>query len=69
MANTPPGRRSTVLGLYYFGGMEGSGVLAPVVGFLIDRYGFSTAFSASGIALLVIAVACVVVLVRSTRME
>lgn len=67
MANTPPGRRSTVLGLYYFGGMEGSGVLAPVVGFLIDRYGFSTAFSASGIALLVIALACVAVLVRSTR--
>jgi hypothetical protein len=38
MANTPPRRRSTILGFCYFGAVEGSGVLAPLVGYLIDRF-------------------------------
>ena len=64
MANTPVSRRSTVLGLYYFGAMEGSGVLAPVVGYLIDRFGFSTAFATSGIVMIVVATTCVILLTR-----
>ena len=48
VGHTPAGKRSTVLGLYYFGALEGSGVLAPVLGLLIDHYGFRTAFVLSG---------------------
>ncbi len=64
VANTPTGKRSSVLGLYYFGAMEGSGVLAPVVGFLIDRFSFATAFVVSGIGLLLISVVCAMLLMR-----
>lgn len=64
VGRTPAGQRSTVLGLYYFGSMEGSGVLAPVFGYLIDRFGFTVAFGAGGAVLLVVAVACVLVLMR-----
>ena len=67
VAHTSPRRRSTILGLYYFGGIEGSGVLAPVVGVLIDRFSFSFAFAAGGIALLVIATVCSVILFRRSR--
>ncbi|MBN1857098.1 MAG: MFS transporter [Dehalococcoidia bacterium] len=67
VAHTTPRKRSTVLGLYYFGGIEGSGVLAPVVGFLIDRFGFSFAFAASGMALLCVAAICSLVLLRLSR--
>ncbi len=64
--HTPADRRSSVLGLYYFGSMEGSGVLAPVVGFLIDRFGFTVAFTASGSVLFIITVICAVLLLRKT---
>ncbi|MCK5586350.1 hypothetical protein KAJ02_09800, partial [Candidatus Bipolaricaulota bacterium] len=67
VAHTGTRRRSTILGLYYFGGIEGSGVLAPIVGFLIDRFSFATAFAASGMALLCIAVVCSLILFRHSR--
>jgi len=69
VAHTGKRRRSTILGLYYFGGIEGSGVLAPIVGFLIDRFGFATAFAASGMALLCIAVVCSLILFRHSRSD
>ena len=54
VGRTSPHNRSTILGVYYFGGLEGAGVLTPIIGFLIDHYSFQTAFMASaGIALLV----------------
>jgi predicted MFS family arabinose efflux permease len=43
-----PARRSTVLGIYFFAGMEGSGVITPLLGAMIDRFGFSVAFSVAG---------------------
>lgn len=46
--NTPLGIRSTVLGIYYFSSMEGSGVLTPVIGYLIDHLGFQAAFAVAG---------------------
>jgi sugar phosphate permease len=58
VGQTSARNRSTVLGIYYFGSMEGSGVLAPVVGFLIDKFGFHTAFSVSGIAVLLVVAIC-----------
>jgi predicted MFS family arabinose efflux permease len=65
VGRTPAKQRSSVLGLYYFGSMEGSGVLAPVFGYLIDRFGFEVAFAAGGVALFAVAIACVLVLRHS----
>ncbi len=68
IGHTPRQKRSTILGLYYFGSMEGSGVLAPVVGLLIDNFGFRTAFLVSGTMLLLIAGLCAVIL-RGSRTD
>lgn len=40
--------RSAVLGINAFGGMEGAGVLTPVLGLIIDRYGFYAGFTIAG---------------------
>jgi MFS family permease len=63
----PASRRSSVLGVYYFGGIEGGGVLAPVVGYLIDHHGFTTAFAVSALVLLLVAGVCAIVLMRGRR--
>ncbi|MEW6667372.1 MAG: MFS transporter [Thermodesulfobacteriota bacterium] len=55
---TPAGIRSTILGIYYFTAMEGSGVFTPVVGYLIDNLGFTKAFAAVGCALLAATLIC-----------
>ena len=67
VAWSSPKNRSTILGFYYFGAMESGGVLAPVVGFLIDRFGFTVAYAVSGIALLAVAVVCSAFLFRHRR--
>ena len=69
LAESPPRRRSTVLGVYYFGAMEGNGVLAPVVGYLIDRFGFTTAFEISGIGMVVVAALCTLLIVRARNIR
>lgn len=43
--------RSTVLGVYFFAGMEGSGIITPILGYIIDRAGFRTAYAGLGGAL------------------
>ncbi|MFC2007429.1 MFS transporter [Chloroflexota bacterium] len=43
--NSPKHRRGTILGVYFFAGTEGSGVLTPVIGNLIDRVGFQSTFT------------------------
>lgn len=50
-------RRSTVLGIFFFGNMEGSGVLTPVLGYLSDQMGFQFSFTIAGIALLAMTLA------------
>lgn len=69
VAQSSPRNRSTILGFYYFGAMEGSGVLAPVIGLLIDHFGFSVAYAASGIGLLAVAAVCSVFLLRLSRAD
>ncbi len=64
LAHSPARHRSTVLGLYFFGAMEGNGVLAPVVGYLIDRFGFTVAYQLSGFAMIGVALLCTLVLFR-----
>ncbi len=46
--------RSTVLGIYFFGSVEGSGLLPPVIGYLIDQLGFYPSFTIVGAALLAV---------------
>ncbi|PIV05547.1 MAG: hypothetical protein CO013_02100 [Syntrophobacterales bacterium CG_4_8_14_3_um_filter_58_8] len=55
---TPVGSRSTILGIYYFTGMEGGGILTPVIGYMIDHLGFTTTFAAAGGALLAVTLIC-----------
>jgi DHA1 family purine base/nucleoside efflux pump-like MFS transporter len=66
IANTPERRRSTILGAYYFVSMEVGGLLTPVMGYLIERFGFNTSFTAAGAAVVAVAVVCSFFL-RGTR--
>ncbi len=50
--------RSTILGIYYFGAMEGGGVLTPILGFLIDRFGFYTSFTIAGAVIVAVTLLC-----------
>jgi len=52
--------RSTMLGIYFFGTMEGNGVLTPVIGYLIDRFDFYASFAIIGAATLAVAFTCTV---------
>jgi len=52
--------RSTILGIYYFSSMEGSGVLTPVIGYLIDHLGFYSSFTIAAMAQLVVTSVCAV---------
>lgn len=67
--HTPSGKRSSLLGLYFFGSIEGSGMLAPIVGFLIDRFGFTIAFTSAGVVLLIISGVCALVLLRGSVID
>ena len=49
---------SMALGIYFFGNMEGSGILTPVLGYLIDRLGFRPSFAISGITVCAMALVC-----------
>jgi MFS family permease len=50
--------RSTVLGFYFFGSMEGTGVLTPALGYVIDRFGFSMSYTISSVAIMAILIVC-----------
>ena len=58
-------QRSTILGIYFFSGHEGSGVLTPVMGYLIDRLGFYPSFTIASAALFTVTLACSLLLWRS----
>jgi MFS family permease len=64
VGHTPKSKRSTVLGLYFFGSIEASGILAPLVGTLVDHYGFRTSFLLSGVGLLAVATVCAIILLQ-----
>ncbi|MBU3932236.1 MAG: MFS transporter [Proteobacteria bacterium] len=58
VSKAPPDRRSTILGIYFFTGMEGGGILTPVLGYAIDRLGFPTAFTIAGGAVFTVTLIC-----------
>jgi MFS family permease len=51
----PVGRRTTVLGIYFFMGTETSGLTTPVIGYLIDLYGLEPVFTSVVIGLCLVA--------------
>ncbi len=55
---TPSRRRATLFGIYFFASTEVSGLLAPVVGNLIDRFGFPSSFAMASAAMAAVAVVC-----------
>ena len=59
---TPAKRRSTVLGIYFFGNMEGTGILTPILCYLIDHLGFHTTFMYSSAAIMATLVVCSAIL-------
>ncbi len=65
VASIPARRRSTVLGLYFFSGMEAGGVLTPLVGRLIDARGFAASFTTVAVVAGVITLSCGAVLFRA----
>jgi FSR family fosmidomycin resistance protein-like MFS transporter len=44
--------RSTILGIFFFGTMEGSGILTPLIGYFFDKFGFYSSFAIVGATLL-----------------
>ena len=65
IGHAPQRRRSTILGFYFFAGAEMAGLLTPVVGNLIDRFGFYTTFSIVSAVLAPIIVVCALLLWKS----
>jgi predicted MFS family arabinose efflux permease len=57
VSHTSRKRRSTVLGIYYFGHMEGVGLLTPLFGYLIDRFGLQFGFNIAAVVILLVTVA------------
>jgi MFS family permease len=62
ISHTSKRRRSTVLGIYYFGSRGGPGVMAPAIGYSIDRFGFATSFTIVGAAIVAITLFCAMLL-------
>jgi FSR family fosmidomycin resistance protein-like MFS transporter len=51
----PVGRRTTVLGIFFFLGMETAGIITPIVGWLIDMHGLEAVFSGLSTGLCLVA--------------
>ncbi len=60
--HTTTSNRSTMLGIYFFGTMEGAGVFTPVIGNLIDRFSFATTFSVTAGIMLTSTLICALLL-------
>jgi len=58
VSHSPEHLRSTILGIYFFSVIEGGGVLTPVVGYVIDQFGFYSGFTASGATMLTATFIC-----------
>jgi MFS family permease len=56
MSQTPPHRRSTIYGVYYFTMQYTGAIFAPIMGWFIERYGFDTMFTFSAYAVTAVAV-------------
>ncbi len=67
--SVPAHLRSTMLGVYFFAGLEGGGLLTPLLGSLIDKHGFVFAFRLFAVPLLAVTLACTALLMWSGKKE
>jgi len=58
IGRTSERNRSTILGIYYVGTRGGSGAIMPVLGYLIDRFGFYTSFTIVSVTLVAVTLSC-----------
>ncbi len=65
ISHTSERNRSTILGIYYVGSRGGPGVIMPVLGYLIDQFGFYTSFTIVGATLVTVTLGCSIFLWRS----
>ena len=54
----PKRHRSMVYGIYSFAGIESSAILTPLMGYLIDRFGFYSSFTIAAIAVVTVTLIC-----------
>jgi len=66
IGQTSKRNRSKTLGIYYFGSRGGPGAVTPILGYLIDRFGFYTSFSVVGAAMVALTLVCSIFL-RGSR--
>jgi len=62
MGQTAERNRSTVYGIYYFSMQEAGAVFAPVLGILIDNFGFHFSFTIASVAVVAVTIICSVFL-------
>lgn len=65
VGEAPARVRSLLLGIYFLGSNVGGGVMTPLMGSWIDRWGFARGFSLSALLLLLVALVCGVLLFAS----
>ena len=58
LRRAPIGKRSTILGIYYFSSQEGGAILNPLAGYMIDHYGFTMTYGIAGCAIFLITLVC-----------
>jgi MFS family permease len=58
IGQTTERNRSTVYGIYYFSMQESGAVLAPIMGLIIDHFGFYNGFTIASVAIGVVILAC-----------
>jgi MFS family permease len=58
IGQTTERNRSTVYGIYYFSMTESGAVLAPIMGLIIDHFGFYNGFTIASVAIAVVVLAC-----------
>ena len=68
VSEVPNRYRSTFLGIYFFSAIEGGGVLTPVMGSLIDHYGFYVSFTLAAVSLVLVTVICAFFLLRDRKL-
>lgn len=54
MEQTTERRRSTIYGIYYFAMTETGAIFAPIMGYLVDNYGFTDSYTWASIAIIVV---------------
>lgn len=62
ISHTPAQHRSTIFGVYYFFAMESGGVLTPIIGYLIDQFGFYLSFTIMGAVTAAVSIICAMLL-------